>query len=89
MKKSGVKKVKSHFEKELLKLERMNSQVAEYGVQRNYLETNFLLLLDLPWDEFSKNNFDLKRALEEKSVVPKQILDRDHLWIGEGKKTCN
>ncbi|MDC3079258.1 endopeptidase La [Flavobacteriaceae bacterium] len=72
--KKWSKKVKSHFEKELLKLERMNSQVAEYGVQRNYLE----LLLDLPWDEFSKDNFDLKRA--------QRILDRDHFGLEKVKK---
>ncbi|MED5362672.1 MAG: endopeptidase La [Bacteroidota bacterium] len=72
--KKWSKKVKSHFEKELLKLERMNSQVAEYGVQRNYLE----LLLDLPWDEFSKDNFDLKRA--------QRILDRDHYGLEKVKK---
>jgi ATP-dependent Lon protease len=52
----------------------MNSQVAEYGVQRNYLE----LLLDLPWDEFSKDNFDLKRA--------QRILDRDHFGLEKVKK---
>ena len=72
--KKWSKKVKSHFEKELLKLERMNSQVAEYGVQRNYLE----LLLDLPWDEFSNDNFDLKRA--------QRILDRDHFGLEKVKK---
>lgn len=72
--KKWSKKVKSHFEKELLKLERMNSQVAEYGVQRNYLE----LLLDLPWDEFSMDNFDLKRA--------QRILDRDHFGLEKVKK---
>jgi len=72
--KKWSKKVKSHFEKELLKLERMNSQVAEYGVQRNYLE----LLLDLPWDKFSKDNFDLKRA--------QRILDRDHYGLEKVKK---
>ncbi|MEC7567445.1 MAG: AAA family ATPase, partial [Bacteroidota bacterium] len=74
LEKQWSKKVKSHFEKELLKLERMNSQVAEYGVQRNYLE----LLLDLPWDEFSKDNFDLKRA--------QRILDRDHYGLEKVKK---
>ena len=74
LKKKWSKKVKSHFDKELTKLERMNSQVAEYGVQRNYLE----LLLDLPWDEFSKDKFDLKRA--------QRILDRDHFGLEEVKK---
>src|SRR5690606_37482315 len=50
--------VDSHFHKELMKLQRMNPQVAEYSVQRNYLD----LFLDLPWNEFSKDKFDLKRA---------------------------
>ena len=72
--KKWSKKVKSHFEKELSKLERMNSQVAEYGVQRNYLE----LLLDLPWDDFSNDNFDMKRA--------QRILDRDHFGLEKVKK---
>ena len=72
--KKWSKKVKTHFDKELAKLERINSQVAEYGVQRNYLE----LLLDLPWDEFSKDKFDLNRA--------QRILDRDHFGLEEVKK---
>jgi ATP-dependent Lon protease len=74
LKKKWDNKVKDHFSKELAKMERMNSQVAEYGVQRNYLE----LLLDLPWNEFSKDNFDLKRA--------QRILDRDHFGLEEVKK---
>lgn len=73
LKKKWDNKVKDHFSKELAKMERMNSQVAEYGVQRNYLE----LLLDLPWNEFSKDNFDLKRA--------QRILDRDHFGLEEVK----
>jgi ATP-dependent Lon protease len=52
------KKTNDHFEKELSKMSRMNPQVAEYSIQRNYLE----LFLELPWNEFSKDNFDLKRA---------------------------
>lgn len=67
-------KVKEHFEKELAKMQRMNPQVAEYSIQRNYLD----LFLDLPWNEFSKDNFDLKRA--------KKILDRDHYGLDEVKK---
>ena len=50
-------KVGKHFDKELMKLQRMNPQVAEYSVQRNYLD----LFLDLPWGEFSEDQFDLKR----------------------------
>ncbi len=67
-------KVKEHFEKELAKMQRMNPQVAEYSIQRNYLD----LFLDLPWNVFSKDNFDLKSA--------KKILDRDHYGLDEVKK---
>jgi ATP-dependent Lon protease len=52
----------------------MNPQVAEYSVQRNYLD----LFLDLPWEEYSEDNFDLKRA--------QKILDRDHFGLEEVKK---
>lgn len=67
-------KVAKHFEKEIGKLQRMNPQVAEYSIQRNYLE----LFLDLPWNEFSKDLFDLKRA--------KKILDRDHYGLDDVKR---
>lgn len=73
-KKKWDDKVKEHFEKELSKMQRMNPQVAEYSIQRNYLD----LFLDLPWNEFSKDNFDLKRAM--------RILDRDHYGLDEVKK---
>ena len=67
------KEVENHFLKELKKLQRMNPQVAEYSIQRNYLD----LLLDLPWNEFSNDNFNLKRA--------KKILDRDHYGLSDVK----
>lgn len=67
-------KVEEHFNKEIAKLQRMNPQVAEYSIQRNYLD----LFLDLPWNEFSKDKFDLKRA--------KRILDRDHYGLDDVKK---
>ena len=73
-KKIWNKEVAEHFEKELAKLQRMNPQVAEYGIQRNYLE----LYLDLPWDEYSTDKFDLKRA--------RKILDRDHFGLDDVKK---
>jgi len=73
-KKKWSEEVGKHFEKEVAKLQRMNPQVAEYGIQRNYLD----LYLDLPWDEFSKDKFDLKRA--------KRILDRDHFGLEDVKK---
>ena len=52
----------------------MNPQMADYGVQRNYLE----LLLELPWGEFSEDKFDLKRAVK--------ILDRDHFGLEKVKE---
>jgi ATP-dependent Lon protease len=67
-------KVAKHFEKEIGKLQRMNPQVSEYSIQRNYLE----LFLDLPWNEFSNDKFDLKRA--------KKILDRDHYGLDDVKR---
>lgn len=73
VKKWGIE-VKNHFNKEADKLARINPAAADYSVQLNYLE----LLLDLPWDETSKDNFDLKRA--------KKILDRDHFGLEKVKK---
>ena len=67
-------KIEKHFDKELAKMQRMNPQVAEYSIQRNYLD----LFLDLPWNEFSKDLFDLKRA--------KKILDRDHYGLDDVKE---
>ncbi|WP_027879955.1 endopeptidase La [Mesoflavibacter zeaxanthinifaciens] len=72
--KNWDEKVAKHFEKELSKMQRMNPQVAEYSIQRNYLD----LFLDLPWNEFSKDKFDLKRA--------QKILDRDHYGLDDVKK---
>lgn len=68
------KRVEEHFEKELAKMQRMNPQVAEYSIQRNYLD----LYLDLPWNVFSKDKFDLKRA--------QKILDRDHYGLEDVKR---
>lgn len=73
-KKKWSKEVNDHFMKELDKLARMNPAAAEYSVQVNYLE----LLLDLPWNEFTKDNFDLKRA--------ERILDKDHFGLDKVKR---
>lgn len=62
------------FEKELSKLQRMNSQAADFSVQLNYLE----FFVDLPWNEFTKDNFNLKRAEE--------ILDEDHFGLEKVKE---
>jgi ATP-dependent Lon protease len=72
--KQWSEKVAEHFEKELAKLQRMNPQVAEYSIQRNYLD----LFLDLPWDHYSEDKFDLKRA--------QRILDRDHYGLEDVKE---
>ncbi|MEY2997219.1 MAG: endopeptidase La, partial [Bacteroidota bacterium] len=73
-KKKWPKEVAQHFEKELSKMQRMNPQVAEFSIQRNYLD----LMLELPWSEFSKDVFDLKRA--------QKILNRDHFGLDDVKK---
>ncbi len=73
-KKKWPQYAKEHFDKELKRLQRMNPQMAEYAIQRNYLE----LLLDLPWNEYTEDKFDLKRAQE--------ILDRDHYGLEDVKK---
>lgn len=72
--KKWSKEVKERFDKEMLKFQRMNPQVAEFGIQRNYLE----LMLELPWSEYSKDNFDLKNA--------QKILDKEHYGIEDVKK---
>jgi ATP-dependent Lon protease len=67
-------KTQKHFDKELSKLNRMNPQAPDFGIQRNYLE----MFLDLPWGKFSNDNFDLKRA--------QKILDDDHFGLDDVKK---
>ncbi|TSD67540.1 endopeptidase La [Inquilinus sp. KBS0705] len=74
IKKNWSKEVKGHFAKELEKLSRTNPAAADYSVQINYLE----LLLDLPWNEFTKDNFDLKRA--------SKVLDKDHFGLDKVKQ---
>lgn len=66
--------VKAHFEKELQKLQSLNPAAAEFSVQVNYMHT----LLDLPWNEYTHDNFDLKNA--------SNVLDADHYGLEEVKK---
>ena len=73
-KKKWSKLVKEAFEKELKKLQRMNPSMSDYSVQRSYLE----LILDLPWNEYTKDDFDLSKA--------NKILNRDHFGLEEVKK---
>lgn len=72
--KKWPKKVGETFNKELSKLKRMNPQAPDFTVQRNYLE----LLLELPWGEYTEDNFDLNRA--------EKILDRDHFGLEKVKE---
>ena len=73
-KKKWSQTVADHFDKEIDKLGRMNPAAPDYSIQLNYLE----LLLDLPWSEFTKDNFDLKRA--------QRILDKDHFGLEKVKQ---
>jgi ATP-dependent Lon protease len=73
-KKKWGKDVNEHFNKELEKLARINPAAADYSVQINYLE----LLLDLPWNEFTKDKFDLKHA--------QKVLDKDHFGLDKVKQ---
>lgn len=67
------KYAKKHFDKEFNRLKRMNPQVAEFSIQLNYLD----LMLDLPWNKFSEDNFDLGKARE--------VLDKDHYSLDKVK----
>ncbi|GAA5220890.1 endopeptidase La [Membranihabitans marinus] len=62
-------KVQKTFDKEISKLQRLNPQVAEYGITLTHLE----VLLDLPWGEYTNDNFDLKQVREK--------LDKDHYGL--------
>lgn len=73
-KKKWSKEVAAVFEKEIGRLQRMNPQVAEYSIQRNYLD----MFLELPWNHYSKDKFDLNRA--------QKILDRDHFGLEKVKE---
>ena len=65
--------VAKHFEKELDKILRINPSAAEYPIALNYVET----LVELPWNEFTEDNFDLKNA--------RKILDQDHYGLEKVK----
>ena len=72
-KKKWPETVALHFNKELDKILRMNPAAAEYPVALAYVE----LLIELPWQDFTEDNFDLKRA--------KKILDKDHFGLEKVK----
>ncbi|HCT29287.1 MAG TPA: endopeptidase La [Bacteroidales bacterium] len=72
--KKWSKEVDDLFKKELDKLHRMNPMAGEYSIQLTYVQ----LLLELPWNEYTTDNFDLKRA--------KSILDEDHFGLDQVKE---
>ncbi|MCB9276265.1 MAG: endopeptidase La [Lewinellaceae bacterium] len=74
LKKKWPDSVSDAFDKEIHRLRRMNPQVAEYSIQLNYLE----LLLDLPWNKFTKDNFNLQKV--------KTVLDKDHFGLEKVKE---
>ena len=63
-----------HFEKEVHKLSRLNPAAGEYSVQFAYCQT----LLDLPWQEYTEDNFDLKFATK--------VLDEEHYGLEKVKE---
>ncbi len=77
-KKAELKKwssaAKELFQKEIEKLERMHSSTPDYSTVYNHVD----LMLDLPWEEFTKDNYDLKKA--------KKVLDNDHYGMHKVKE---
>ncbi|MCP4522303.1 MAG: endopeptidase La [Cytophagales bacterium] len=74
VKKEWPENVRKHFDKELKRIARMNSSSPDFAVSMNYAE----FLLDLPWGETTKDNFDLKRG--------KRILDKEHYGLDKVKQ---
>ena len=74
LQKKWSKDISEAFDKELKKLQRMNPSMSDYAVQRSYIE----LLLDLPWNEYTNDIFDLKSA--------RKILDKDHFGLEKVKE---
>ncbi len=73
-KKKWDEEVGKFFEKEVEKLSRLNPAAGEYSVQYTFCQT----LLDLPWNEYTKDNFNLKHA--------SKVLDQDHYGLEKVKE---
>lgn len=65
-KKKWSKEIAAHFQKEIERLQRLNPMAPDYSIYLNYLQ----LLLELPWNEYTNDRFDLDKA--------RKVLDRDH-----------
>lgn len=72
-KKKWSESVKSTFDEEMARLQRMNPNAAEYSIQLNYLD----LLVELPWNEYTHDNLNLHHA--------KKVLDNDHYGLDKIK----
>lgn len=72
--KNWSKEVAERFEKELVKLNRIGVHSPDYPVQYSYVQT----MIDLPWNEYSEDNFDLKHA--------EKVLNQDHYGLENIKK---
>ena len=66
--------VKAVFDKELTKLQRTPSHSPDYTILQNFIE----IMLDLPWNEYSEDNFDMHHA--------KAVLERDHFGMEKVKE---
>lgn len=73
-KKTWKPEVEEHFQKEINRLQRQNPNSPDYNVQRNYLD----FFTDLPWDNYSKDIFDIAKA--------QKILDKAHFGLEDIKK---
>jgi ATP-dependent Lon protease len=72
--KKWTEQAQKQFDKELIRLQRANVTSPEYPISLNYIE----LMLDLPWEEYTKDNLDIKNA--------KAILDADHFGLEKVKE---
>lgn len=66
--------VQKEAERELNRLERLPAAAPDFQVIRNYLD----LILDLPWNEMTEDDIDLKKAHD--------VLDEDHYGLEDVKE---
>ena len=66
--------VKEQVEKEIAKLEGMPTHSPDFSIQMNYVQT----LVNLPWNEYTKDNFNLKTA--------ERVLNKDHFGLDDVKE---
>lgn len=71
---NAPKEIKQKLKKEIKRYKTLSSGSSESNVSRGYIET----LLDMPWDNMSKDNNDIRNA--------RKILDRDHYGMEKVKE---